>query len=56
MRILFAALALIAFPAQAQLWSPAPGTQGYRYQSVQHVPGQPDQAMTVKVTQNLESK
>ena len=45
MRIFLAAFALIAFPAQAQRWSPAPGTQAYRYQSVQHVPGQPDRGL-----------
>jgi hypothetical protein len=39
------ALALIAFPAQAQRWSPQPGTQPYRYQSVQHVPGEPDRGL-----------
>jgi hypothetical protein len=45
MRIILAALALIAFPAQAQRWTPEPGTQAYRYQSVQHVPGQPDRGL-----------
>lgn len=45
MRILLAALALIAFPAQAERWSPGPGSQAYRYQSMQHVPGQPDRGL-----------
>lgn len=45
MRIFLVALALIAFPAQAQRWSPVPGTQAYRYQSAQHVPGQPDRGL-----------
>lgn len=46
MRLIFGmAIALIAFPAQAQRWSPGPGTQGYHYQSVQHVPGQPDRGL-----------
>src|ERR1044072_5011650 len=45
MRILLAGLVLIAFPAEAQRWSPEPGTQAYRYQSVQHVPGQPDRGL-----------
>lgn len=45
MRIILAALALIAFPAQAQRWIPEPGTHPYRYQSVQHVPGQPDRGL-----------
>lgn len=47
MRIFLAALALIAFPAQAQRWSPAPGTHAYRYQSMQHVPGQPDRGLRI---------
>jgi hypothetical protein len=45
MRIILAALALIVFPSQAQRWTPEPGTQAYRYQSVQHVPGQPDRGL-----------
>jgi hypothetical protein len=47
MRMILAALCLIAFPAQAQHWSPEPGTQPYRYQSVQHVPGQPDRGVRI---------